>query len=65
MIIYRNTKTGRFAKRSAWKRSKAHGGTRFKRQSVTKRAKITQAEREAAIAEEEREEEIQGGFDSP
>ena len=31
MTYYRDTWTGRFAKKSTWKRSKAHGGTRYKR----------------------------------
>lgn len=31
-MIYRDKKTGRFAAKSTWQRSKAHGGTRFVRQ---------------------------------
>jgi hypothetical protein len=33
--IYRDSKTGRFAKRSTWQRSKGHGGTRYKQETVT------------------------------
>ena len=32
MTHYRDTRTGRFASRSTWQRSKAHDGTRFKRE---------------------------------
>jgi hypothetical protein len=31
-MIYRDTKTGRFAARAAWRRSKAHDGTRYVRE---------------------------------
>lgn len=31
---YRDRKTGRWVKKSTWKRSKAHGGTRYKRERV-------------------------------
>lgn len=31
-MIYRDTNTGRFARRSTWRRSVSHGGTRYKRQ---------------------------------
>lgn len=33
MFIYRDFKTGRFASRSTWKRSKAHGGSRYVRKA--------------------------------
>lgn len=60
MIIYRDTKTGKFSKKSTWQRSKARGGTRYKRQNVQVR------ERESEIEKPEWEiEEIAGGFDSP
>lgn len=32
--IYRDTRNGQFAKKSSWQRSKAHGGTRFKRERI-------------------------------
>lgn len=32
--VYRDKKTGKFASKSAWKRSKAKGGTRYVRQQV-------------------------------
>lgn len=32
--VYRDSKTGRFVKRSTWKRSKAKGGKRYKRERV-------------------------------
>jgi hypothetical protein len=32
---YRDTRTGRFASAVTWKRSKAHSGTRYKRERVT------------------------------
>lgn len=32
--IYRDTVTGRFAKKSTWKRSKSRGGTRYVRQKL-------------------------------
>jgi hypothetical protein len=31
--VYRDSKTGRFVKRSTWKRSRAHGGNRYRRTS--------------------------------
>jgi hypothetical protein len=38
--VYRDTKTGRFASKSTWKRSKAQGGDRYKRQRVTPKGKF-------------------------
>jgi hypothetical protein len=35
--IYRDTKTGRFASKKTWKRSKAKGGTRYKRGKIRKK----------------------------
>lgn len=35
--IYRDRLTGRFAKKSSWKRSKAQGGKRYVRQTLTPR----------------------------
>ena len=32
--IYRDSKTGRFASRATWKRSRARGGTRYKRTRI-------------------------------
>lgn len=32
--IYRDSKTGRFVKKSTWTRSRGRGGTRFKRESI-------------------------------
>lgn len=34
---YRDRLTGRFVKRSTWKRSKAHGGDRYKRERVPRK----------------------------
>lgn len=47
MIIYRDKKTGRFASKSTWKRSRTHGGTRFKREPlrVVKRSRAVAAAR--------------------
>jgi hypothetical protein len=36
---YRDTLTGRLASKQTWKRSKAQGGTRYKRESVGKKKK--------------------------
>lgn len=33
-IIYRDTRTGKFASRSTWRRSRAHGGSRFVRKRI-------------------------------
>jgi hypothetical protein len=33
VVAYRDKKSGRFVSKSAWKRSKAHGGTRYVRQT--------------------------------
>jgi hypothetical protein len=38
-VIYRDTRTGRFASKATWTRSKAKGGTRYKRGRVTVEAK--------------------------
>lgn len=35
--VYRDTQTGKFVKRSTWKRSKAHGGRRYKRERIKER----------------------------
>ena len=35
--IYRDRNTGRFAKKTTWKRSKAHDGTRYKRKRIKKK----------------------------
>lgn len=37
--IYRDSKTGRFAKHSTWQRSKTHGGTRYKREYIERKKK--------------------------
>lgn len=42
--IYRDSETGRFAKRSTWNRSKAQGGTRYKRETVTVVSKLIEGE---------------------
>lgn len=75
MIIYRDKKTGRFIKKSTWKRSKSFGGKRYVRQSFElEEEEIEEEESEEEEMEEEEEitdesgeeiEEIQGGFDSP
>lgn len=39
MWRYRDRKTGRFAKKSTWKRSKAHGGKRYKREKIKRKRK--------------------------
>jgi hypothetical protein len=33
-VVYRDYKTGKFVSKSTWKRSRAHGGTRYKRHRV-------------------------------
>jgi hypothetical protein len=38
--IYRDTLTGRFAKKAAWKRSKARGGKRYKREKVKRKKRL-------------------------
>lgn len=38
-MIYRDSKTGRFAKKSTWQRSKSKGGTRYKRERPKVRRK--------------------------
>lgn len=35
--IYRDRQTGKFAKKSTWKRSKSHGGNRYKRERVKRK----------------------------
>lgn len=78
---YRDTKTKRFVSKATWARSKAQGGTRYKRERVKprkapppeKRIKGITEEEEAflpedileAIEEEEEEAEYTGAFDSP
>jgi len=76
---YRDRKTGRFVSAATWRRSRAHGGSRFHREKArrVKRRKPTQPVRPRAlptpeeikreIAREEEEEEIEyaGAFDSP
>lgn len=48
MIIYRDKDTGRYASKSTWKRSKAHGGTRYVRTSrEAELARRQKREREA------------------
>lgn len=44
--IYRDGKTGRFASRSTWKRSRAHGGIRYRRGKL----KIPKRQRARRIA---------------
>ena len=39
MYIYRDKKTGRFAFKSTWKRSRAHGGSRYIRNRIPARAR--------------------------
>jgi len=41
VTIYRDTKTGRRVKKDTWKRSRAHGGKRYKRERIkpTRRAR--------------------------
>jgi hypothetical protein len=36
-IIYRDSVTGRFVSKTKWKRSKGHGGKRYKRETVSRR----------------------------
>jgi hypothetical protein len=36
-VAYRDLRTGRFAKKSSWKRSRSRGGTRFKRVAIAER----------------------------
>lgn len=60
-MIYRDSKTGRFASKSTYTRSRARGGKRYRRET-------TRRERERAIEEEREEEEepeYTGAFDSP
>ena len=52
---YRDTQTGRFASRDTWQRSKAHGGTRYKRQFFEPSPRETAEER----AEREEEETVE------
>jgi hypothetical protein len=33
-VVYRDRETGRWVKESTWRRSKAHGGTRYKREFI-------------------------------
>lgn len=32
--VYRDGNTGRFVAKSTWKRSKSHGGSRYKRETI-------------------------------
>ena len=41
-IIYRDTATGRFASRSTWRRSRAHDGKRYRRQSIATKPKAVE-----------------------
>jgi hypothetical protein len=76
---YRDRETGRFVSKATWQRSRAHHGSRFRREvirwairrkrkpPVRPRALPTPEEIEREIAREEEEEEIEyaGAFDSP
>jgi hypothetical protein len=76
---YRDRESGRFVSKATWRRSRAHGGTKFRRErtrrikrrkpplKVRPRALPTPEEIEREIAREEEEEEIEyaGAFDSP
>lgn len=78
-VRYRDTKTGRLVSKSTWTRSKAHGGTRYKRERREKKVEeeprrkrprepeLSEAELEELIEEqiEEEEEEYTGAFDTP
>jgi hypothetical protein len=39
-FIYRDTTTGRFASKQTWKRSKAQGGKRYKREKLKRKRKF-------------------------
>lgn len=72
MTRYRDRETGQFVSRSTWKRSKAHDGTRYKRETRRVSAMMKEARREAILEELEEREEIEeqeveyaGAFDSP
>lgn len=39
--VYRDSKTGRFSSKATWKRSKSHGGSRYKRERINRKEKIT------------------------
>jgi hypothetical protein len=63
---YRDRQTGKFASKATWKRSRAHGGSRFRREHTRTLSKPGRKEIERAIEEEEEEEiEYGGAFDSP
>lgn len=80
-IVYRDSKTGRFAKRATWERSKAQGGTRYVRKRIVSRVsarpstpsvpvpvpeRVEPEELERELEEGDVEEiELVGGFDSP
>jgi len=75
MFIYRDKRTGRFASKKTWKRSKARGGKRYVRQGIVLPARGRKRVRRAVrlpvvrprVEEIEEFEEIElvGGFDSP
>jgi hypothetical protein len=76
---YRDRKTGRFVAKSTWKRSRARGGTRIKRETQSRAGKplrkrklprprtLPRPERREREEREEEEEEIEygGAIDSP
>lgn len=74
-VAYRDKVTGRFVSRATWKRSKAHGGARFRRAVLGKRTPSKRSMRPKALPGprlkdvEDREIyddiEFQGAFDSP
>ena len=47
---YRDTKTGRLVSAATWRRSRAHGGTRFKREVLESKASKTAAPRTNSTA---------------
>jgi len=72
-MSYRDTHTGLFVSKATWKRSRAHGGTRYRRSRTGpgKEHPKTRTVRAAALPEpeeryeEEEEIEYSGAFDSP
>jgi len=72
---YRDTRTGRFVSKATWKRSRAHGGSRYRRVRIApvsdRHPKKAGPVRAAALPEPEeryeKDEEIEygGAFDSP
>lgn len=71
-VRFRDTKTGRFVSKSTWKRSRAHGGTRYKRERLkpAHRARPARPPALPVLTEEElaeiefEEQEYQGAFDT-